>query len=284
MSPLCSADANAYTSGMLVGIDLGATNSLISVWRNGASQLVPNALGRYLTPSVVSLDRFGEMLVGEPARERLATHPDRTAAAFTRSMGTGRVMVLDGRPFRPEELSSFVLRALKADAESFLGEMVTEAVITVPAYFSDAQRKATRIAGELAELKVERVLNEPTAAPPARARWWRGGLRHERFVRRDLTGRRCRPSRSTYLPPPLFDPVDAPPLALLAPAGAPGLALPPTPLSPLPMAPAGLAVLGVVVAGETVPGTPFTAAAGAVEPGTEGLGTVGLATSPLPCA
>ena len=164
MTPLRSAGANAYTSGMIVGIDLGTTNSLVSVWRNGASQLVPNALGRFLTPSVVSLDRFGEMLVGEPARERLETHPDRTAATFKRSMGTGRVTVLDGRPFRPEELSSFVLRALKADAESLLGEMVTEAVITVPAYFSDAQRKATRIAGELAELKVERVLNEPTAA------------------------------------------------------------------------------------------------------------------------
>jgi len=149
---------------MIVGIDLGTTNSLVAVWRDGNASLVPNALGRFLTPSVVSLDRFGEMLVGEAARERLASDPQHTAAAFKRHMGTGRTTPIGDRQFRPEELSSIVLRALKADAEAFLGTPVTEAIGTVPAYFSDAQRKATRIAGELAELRVERVLNEPTAA------------------------------------------------------------------------------------------------------------------------
>ena len=149
---------------MIIGIDLGTTNSLVSIWQDGKASLIPNALGRVLTPSLVSLDRFGEMLVGEAARERLGTHPQHSAAAFKRSMGTGRLTRLGDQDFRPEELSSFVLRSLKADAEAFLGAPIEEAVITVPAYFSDAQRKATRTAGELADLRVERVLNEPTAA------------------------------------------------------------------------------------------------------------------------
>lgn len=149
---------------MIIGIDLGTTNSLVAVWRDGRSELLPNALGQVLTPSVVGLDDHDQVVVGLPARERLLTHPARTAAVFKRAMGTQRTVSLGAREFRPEELSSFVLRALKADAESALGQSVHEAVITVPAYFSDAQRKATRIAGELAGLKVERLLNEPTAA------------------------------------------------------------------------------------------------------------------------
>ncbi|MGI4748085.1 MAG: Hsp70 family protein [Janthinobacterium lividum] len=149
---------------MIIGIDLGTTNSLASVWHDGRASLVPNSLGKFLTPSVVSLDTTGEILVGEPARERLTSHPLHTVAAFKRSMGTGRSTMLGDRPFRPEELSSFVLRSLKADAEAFLGITVDEAVITVPAYFSDSQRQATRVAGELADLRVERLLNEPTAA------------------------------------------------------------------------------------------------------------------------
>lgn len=149
---------------MVIGIDLGTTNSLVAVWRDGSATLIPNALGQVLTPSVVSLDRSGEILVGEAARERVGSHPQHSAAAFKRMMGTHRSIVLGDRPFLPEELSSFVLRALKADAEAFLGAPVNEAVITVPAYFSDAQRKATKVAGELAGLRVERVLNEPTAA------------------------------------------------------------------------------------------------------------------------
>jgi len=149
---------------MIVGIDLGTTNSLVAVWKDGAARLIPNALGSYLTPSCVGIDGDGHVLVGEAARERLQTHPGLTAALFKRYMGSARVMRLGDRDFRPEELSALVLRALVDDAEAFLGEPVTEAIITVPAYFSDAQRKATRVAGELAGLKVERLLNEPTAA------------------------------------------------------------------------------------------------------------------------
>ena len=149
---------------MIVGIDLGTTNSLAAVWRDGASVLVPNGLGEYLTPSCVSIDEDDSVLVGKAARERLQTHPERTAAVFKRYMGSNKTVRLGKREFRPEELSALVLRSLKADAEAMLGEPVTEAVITVPAYFSDAQRKATRAAGELAGLKVERLLNEPTAA------------------------------------------------------------------------------------------------------------------------
>ncbi|RYJ04289.1 MAG: molecular chaperone HscC [Acetobacteraceae bacterium] len=148
---------------VIIGIDLGTTNSLVSVWRDGV-ELIPNALGEVLTPSVVSLDRTGEIVVGAAARERLSSHPELTAAAFKRHMGSARQIALGTRRFRAEELSSFVIRALRSDAEAFLGTQVEEAVITVPAYFSDAQRRATRQAGELAGLRVDRVLNEPTAA------------------------------------------------------------------------------------------------------------------------
>jgi molecular chaperone HscC len=150
---------------MIVGIDLGTTNSAIGVWRDGAARLVPNALGSYLTPSAVSLDEDGGLLVGMAARERQVTHAAQSVTAFKRWMGTARATRLGAnQSFLPEELSALVLRALKADAEAFLGETVTEAVITVPAYFNDHQRKATRRAGELAGFKVERLLNEPTAA------------------------------------------------------------------------------------------------------------------------
>jgi molecular chaperone HscC len=149
---------------MIVGIDLGTTNSLIGVWREGRAELLPNALGAVLTPSCVSIGEDGEVLVGMPARDRLLTHPDRSAGVFKRYMGTDKRLTLADRMFRPEELSALVLKSLKADAEAALGEAVTEAVITVPAYFNDTQRKATRIAGELAGFKVERLLNEPTAA------------------------------------------------------------------------------------------------------------------------
>ncbi len=131
------------------------------------SILIPNALGDFMTPSCVSLDDDGSVLVGRAARERLQTHPERTAANFKRFMGSNKGVHLGNRQFRPEELSSLVLRALKADAEAFLGQPIEEAVITVPAYFSDAQRKATRAAGQLAGLRVERLLNEPTAAAMA---------------------------------------------------------------------------------------------------------------------
>lgn len=149
---------------MIVGIDLGTTNSLVAVWRDDAPQLVPNALGSVITPSVVGLDDQGLVLVGQAARERLQTHPQLTAALFKRHMGSAQEIILGKRRFRPEELSALVLRSLKEDVERVFGEPVEEAVISVPAYFSDAQRKATRIAGELAGLKVDKLVNEPTAA------------------------------------------------------------------------------------------------------------------------
>ncbi|WP_377159255.1 Hsp70 family protein [Roseateles sp. UC29_93] len=149
---------------MIVGIDLGTTNSLIAVFRDGRPQLIPNALGDFATPSAVAIDDAGKLITGLAARERAATDPARTAQAFKRLMGTDRTVRLGDRNLRAEELSALVLQSLKADAEAFLGEPVTEAVITVPAYFNEAQRRATRAAGELAGLKVERLLNEPTAA------------------------------------------------------------------------------------------------------------------------
>ncbi len=148
----------------IIGIDLGTTHSLAAVWKDGRPHLVVNALGAYLTPSCVSLDADGSVLVGQAARDRLQTHPELTASLFKRYMGSDKAFPLGVRSFRAEELSSLVLRSLKADAEAMLGEPVTEAVITVPAYFSDSQRKATRIAGQLAGLHVERLVNEPTAA------------------------------------------------------------------------------------------------------------------------
>ncbi|WP_248741734.1 MULTISPECIES: molecular chaperone HscC [unclassified Pseudomonas] len=149
---------------MMVGIDLGTTNSLVAVWHDGAPVLVPNALECLLTPSVVGLDDEGRVLVGQAARERLQTHPQLTTALFKRHMGSAQETRLGKRTFRAEELSALVLRSLKEDVERRYGETVTEAVISVPAYFNDAQRKATKIAGELAGLKVERLINEPTAA------------------------------------------------------------------------------------------------------------------------
>jgi molecular chaperone HscC len=149
---------------MIVGIDLGTTNSLVAVWKDGQSVLIPNSLGDVITPSAVSVGDDGAILVGLAARDRQSTHPKVTATAFKRYMGTQQEVTLGSRKYRAEDLSALVLRSLKADAEAFLGEAVTDAVITVPAYFNDKQRKATRRAGELAGLKVERLVNEPTAA------------------------------------------------------------------------------------------------------------------------
>jgi molecular chaperone HscC len=150
---------------VIIGIDLGTTNSAVAVWRDGQAELIPNSLGHRLTPSAVSVDEATDsILVGLAARERQSTHAKLTATAFKRYMGSSRTTRLGKKSFTPEELSALVLKSLKADAEAYLGQPVTEAVITVPAYFNDKQRKATRRAGELAGLKVERLLNEPTAA------------------------------------------------------------------------------------------------------------------------
>lgn len=171
---------------MIVGIDLGTTNSLIAVWEGNAPRLIKNSLGEVLTPSCVSLDEDGTILVGRAARERLQTHPELTASAFKRFMGSNKQIRLGKRDFRAEELSALVLRSLREDAEAALGQPVTEAIITVPAYFSDAQRKATRAAGELAGLRVERLLNEPTGAALAYGIHNRDG--ESRFLVFDLGG------------------------------------------------------------------------------------------------
>ena len=149
---------------MLIGIDLGTTNSLVACFREGKAELIPNRLGSFLTPSVVSVDPQGNLYIGEAARERALVHPLESAAVFKRSMGTDRDFVLGEFHFRAEELSSLILKSLKEDAESYLGEPITDAIISVPAYFNDLQRKATTRAGEIAGLNVVRIINEPTAA------------------------------------------------------------------------------------------------------------------------
>ena len=149
---------------MLIGIDLGTTNSLVACFRNGKAEIIPNRLGENLTPSVVSVDSKGTVYVGRSAKERAMLHPLESASVFKRSMGTDREYVLGDWKLRAEELSSLVLRSLKEDAESYLGQPVTDAIISVPAYFNDLQRKATKRAGELAGLNVVRIINEPTAA------------------------------------------------------------------------------------------------------------------------
>ena len=151
-------------SRMLVGIDLGTTNSAVALWRDGAAQLVPNALGKELTPSAVSVDKGGQTWVGEAALDRMATHPADTVTSFKRMMGTASTVTLAGRTLGPEDLSAMVLRSLADDVEAAIGERPTEAVITVPAYFNERQRRATRRAGEIAGLEVRRLINEPTAA------------------------------------------------------------------------------------------------------------------------
>ena len=155
---------------MMIGIDLGTTNSLAACFRGGKAEIIPNRLGKRLTPSVVSVDEDGTVYVGETAKERGFLHPLQTARVFKRSMGTDKEFTLGGKKFRAEELSSLVLRSLKEDAEAYLGEEVTEAIISVPAYFNDLQRKATKRAGELAGLTVSRIINEPTAAAIAHGR------------------------------------------------------------------------------------------------------------------
>ncbi|MDT0002032.1 molecular chaperone HscC [Listeria cossartiae subsp. cayugensis] len=147
-----------------LGIDLGTSNSLVAYWNEDKAVLIPNVFGEVLTPSVVGVDDNGEFLIGKIAKERLTSHPDKTAAVFKRFMGTEKNYYLGKQAFSATDLSSFVLKSLKADAEKFLGETCTDAVISVPAYFNNSQRKATIDAAFLAGLKVERLISEPTAA------------------------------------------------------------------------------------------------------------------------
>ncbi|MEI4330309.1 Hsp70 family protein [Streptococcus suis] len=149
---------------MIIGIDLGTTNSLVATWRNNKVELIPNNLGDFLTPSVVGLSDNGDIIVGKFAKERLMSHPHLTQSRFKRLMGTGKKLPLGDQMYLPEELSAFILKKLIEDAEEFLGEKVDEIIVSVPAYFSDDQRAATKIAGHLAGVKIERIINEPSAA------------------------------------------------------------------------------------------------------------------------
>lgn len=150
--------------GKIIGIDLGTTNSCVAVIEGGQPTVIVNAEGARMTPSVVAFSKKGERLVGEPAKRQAVTNADRTISSIKRHMGTDYRVSIDRKKYTPQEISAFILMKLKKDAENYLGERVTEAVITVPAYFSDAQRQATKDAGKIAGLKVERIINEPTAA------------------------------------------------------------------------------------------------------------------------
>lgn len=150
--------------GKIIGIDLGTTNSCVAVIEGGQPTVIVNSEGARTTPSVVAFSKKGERLVGEPAKRQAVTNADRTISSIKRHMGTDYRVSIDRKKYTPQEISAFILMKLKKDAENYLGERVTEAVITVPAYFSDAQRQATKDAGKIAGLKVERIINEPTAA------------------------------------------------------------------------------------------------------------------------
>ncbi len=148
----------------IIGIDLGTTNSCVAVFEGNERVIIPNAQGGRTTPSVVAFTKTGERLVGESAKRQAVTNPDRTISSIKRDMGTAKRINIDGKSYSPEQISAMILQQLKADAESYLGESVTEAVITVPAYFTDAQRQATKDAGTIAGLNVQRIINEPTSA------------------------------------------------------------------------------------------------------------------------
>ena len=148
----------------IIGIDLGTTNSCVAVMEGGKPVVIPNQEGSRTTPSIVAFTKTGERLVGEPAKRQAVTNADRTISSIKRHMGTDYKVTIDGKSYTPQEISAMILQKLKADAEAYLGETVSEAVITVPAYFNDAQRQATKDAGKIAGLEVKRIINEPTAA------------------------------------------------------------------------------------------------------------------------
>jgi len=148
----------------VIGIDLGTTNSCVSVMEGGQPVVIPNAEGNRTTPSVVGFTKTGERLVGQIAKRQMVTNHDKTVISIKRDMGTDRKVTIDNTAYTPQEISAMILQKLKTDAENYLGQKVTQAVITVPAYFSDSQRQATKDAGRIAGLEVLRIINEPTAA------------------------------------------------------------------------------------------------------------------------
>ncbi len=150
--------------GKIIGIDLGTTNSCVAVFEGGEPNVITNPEGARTTPSVVAFAKNGERLVGQVAKRQAVTNPDRTISSIKRDMGLDKKVEIDSKKYTPQEISAMILQKLKADAEAYLGTTVTEAVITVPAYFTDAQRQATKDAGKIAGLEVKRIINEPTAA------------------------------------------------------------------------------------------------------------------------
>ncbi|MBQ3263425.1 MAG: Hsp70 family protein, partial [Oscillospiraceae bacterium] len=150
--------------GKIIGIDLGTTNSCVSVMEGGEAVVIPNAEGNRTTPSVVAFAKNGERMIGQAAKRQAVTNPDGTVMSIKREMGSNYKVTIDGKSYTPQEISAMILQKLKSDAEAYLGQTVTEAVITVPAYFTDAQRQATKDAGKIAGLDVKRIINEPTAA------------------------------------------------------------------------------------------------------------------------
>jgi molecular chaperone DnaK len=150
--------------GKIIGIDLGTTNSCVAVFEGGEPAVITNPEGSRTTPSVVAFSKTGERMIGQIAKRQAITNPDKTVMSIKRHMGTNYKVDIDGKNYTPQEISAMVLQKLKADAESYLGTTVSQAVITVPAYFSDSQRQATKDAGKIAGLEVLRIINEPTAA------------------------------------------------------------------------------------------------------------------------
>ena len=148
----------------VIGIDLGTTNSCVAVMEGGEAVVIPNAEGNRTTPSVVAFSKTGERMVGQVAKRQAITNPERTISSIKREMGSDHKVTIDGKSYTPQEISAMILQKLKSDAESYLGTTASEAVITVPAYFTDAQRQATKDAGKIAGLDVKRIINEPTAA------------------------------------------------------------------------------------------------------------------------
>ena len=170
--------------GRIIGIDLGTTNSCVAVMEGGEPVVIPNPEGARTTPSVVAFAKNGERMVGQVAKRQAITNPDRTVISIKRKMGSDYKVTIDGKSYTPQEISAMILAKLKSDAEGYLGGPVSEAVITVPAYFTDAQRQATKDAGRIAGLDVKRIINEPTAAALASSRW-------------ATACRRCWPRRAT---------------------------------------------------------------------------------------
>ena len=203
--------------GKIIGIDLGTTNSCVAVMEGGQPTVIANTEGARTTPSVVAFTKTGERLVGEPAKRQAVTNADKTISSIKREMGTDYKVAIDDKKYSPQEISAMILQKLKADAEGYLGEKVTEAVITVPAYFNDAQRQATKDAGKIAGLDVKRIINEPTAAALAYGldnekeqkimvydlggALWPGNSEHDTAVVESLYHERC--EAATMKPHPL---------------------------------------------------------------------------------